>query len=64
VVPLTQVLTFRALEATPRFALSFWDALIWAAAAEAGVPVLYTEDLQHGQEIDGVRIVNPFHQTA
>lgn len=60
VVPVTPALTFRALEAMPRFAMSFWDALIWAAAQEHGIPTLYTEDLQHGQQIEGVRILNPF----
>jgi predicted nucleic acid-binding protein len=40
--------------------LSFWDALIVVAAARAGALVLYTEDLNHGQAILGVRIANPF----
>ena len=41
--------------------LSYWDALIVESALSAGAGVLFTEDLQHGQEIDGLRIVNPFH---
>jgi predicted nucleic acid-binding protein len=40
--------------------LSFWDALVVVAAARTGAAVLYTEDLNHGQEILGVRISNPF----
>ena len=40
--------------------LSFWDALVVVAAARAGAAVLYTEDLNDGQEILGVRIENPF----
>ncbi len=40
--------------------LSFWDALVVVAAARSGAAVLYTEDLNHGQEILGVRIRNPF----
>ncbi len=40
--------------------LSFWDALIVRAALQARCAVLYTEDLSHGQRIDGVRIVNPY----
>lgn len=40
--------------------LSFWDALIVRAAKEGGCSVLYTEDLQDGRTIDGVRVVNPF----
>ncbi len=40
--------------------ISFWDALIVVAAARSGAAVLYTEDLNDGQEILGVRIRNPF----
>ena len=40
--------------------LSFWDALVVVAAAWSGATVLYTEDLNDGQEILGVRISNPF----
>jgi predicted nucleic acid-binding protein len=40
--------------------LSLWDALIVTAAARLGAVRLYTEDLNHGQVIAGVEIVNPF----
>ena len=40
--------------------LSYWDSLIVETARHAGANILFTEDLQHGQEIDGLRIVNPF----
>ena len=40
--------------------LSYWDSLIVETARSAGAEILFTEDLQHGQEIDGLRIVNPF----
>jgi predicted nucleic acid-binding protein len=40
--------------------VSFWDALILRAAKQGGCPEVYSEDLQHGRSIDGVRIVNPF----
>lgn len=40
--------------------ISFWDALIVETARTAGASRLYTEDLQHGREIDGLRIENPF----
>ena len=40
--------------------LSFWDALVVVSAARSGATVLYTEDLNDGQEILGVRIRNPF----
>jgi len=43
-----------------RFGLSYWDALMVAAALQQGCKCLLTEDLQHGQLIDGLRIFNPF----
>lgn len=49
-----------ALEIGSRYQLSWYDSLIVAAAAEAGCSVLYTEDLQHGAKIGGVKIENPF----
>lgn len=39
---------------------SFWDALVMEAALAAGADRLLTEDLQHGQVIDGMLIENPF----
>jgi predicted nucleic acid-binding protein len=39
---------------------SFWDALIIETALSGGSTILYTEDLQHGQVIDGLKIVNPY----
>lgn len=50
----------RGLELQLRYGFSFYDALIVAAALESGCTRLYTEDLQHGQEIDGLVIENPF----
>jgi predicted nucleic acid-binding protein len=50
----------RALEMEERYQLSFWDAMIVQAAANGGCQVLYSEDLSHGQEYDGVLVVNPF----
>jgi predicted nucleic acid-binding protein len=40
--------------------LSFWDALILAAAAAAGCSAVYSEDLNAGQTILGIKIQNPF----
>ncbi len=39
---------------------SFYDSLILAAALRGGCEVLYSEDLREGQEVRGVRIVNPY----
>jgi predicted nucleic acid-binding protein len=43
-----------------RYQLSYWDALIVAAAGAAFCRYLLTEDLQAGQRLDGVEVVNPF----
>jgi predicted nucleic acid-binding protein len=40
--------------------VSFWDAMIIHAARLAGAELLYSEDLQHGAILGGVRIENPF----
>ena len=40
--------------------LSFWGALLVAAANRLGAAVLLTEDLNHGQTIAGVEVRNPF----
>lgn len=40
--------------------MSFWDALIVKAASAAGCTRLLSEDLSHGQVLDGVRVENPF----
>jgi predicted nucleic acid-binding protein len=39
---------------------SFWDALVVRSAKQSGCSVLFSEDMQHAREIDGLRIVNPF----
>lgn len=43
-----------------RFHLSWWDSLIVSAAQVARCKYLLTEDLQHGQKLGGVEVVNPF----
>ena len=43
-----------------RYQYRIYDALIIAAAVEAGCRTLYSEDLANGQTIRGLRIVNPF----
>ena len=58
--PLSLQTHLRALEVGRRYGFSIWDSLIVAAAVEARCSNLLTEDLQHGQMIEGVRIENPF----
>jgi len=42
--------------------ISFWDALIVVAAEISKCSVIFTEDLNHGQTLKGIQIVNPFLQ--
>jgi len=49
-----------AIDLTRLHSVSFWDALIVRCAASVRCARLVTEDLQHGQILDGVRIENPF----
>lgn len=59
-VPATIDLYHRALDVQGRYRYSFYDSLIVAAALLAGCKRLYSEDLQHGQQIEGLTIQNPF----
>ena len=63
VAPSLALLT-AALKIKADVGYSFYDSLIAAAAAQAGCHVLYSEDMQHGQLVAGLRIVNPFLNTA
>jgi predicted nucleic acid-binding protein len=49
-----------ALHFRNRYHFSWYDSLIVAGAIEAGCNVLYSEDMQHGQEVGDLRIENPF----
>ena len=49
-----------ASEIEERHMLSFWDAMIVASARKAKAEKIITEDLNHGQEIEGILIENPF----
>ena len=50
----------KAINAANLHTLSFWDAMLWAVAREAGVTLLLSEDFQHDRVLDGIRFCNPF----
>lgn len=54
----------RALVLKQRYQTSYWDAAILASAEALGCRLLYTEDLNHGQSYEGVRVVNPFQKIS
>jgi len=62
-LPIVQIdinLVLAAIHRSRKSQISFWDGLIIQAAIEGHASTLYSEDLQHGQAIDGVRVINPF----
>ena len=61
--PMVQIDTMliqAAIRRSQAIKLSFWDGLIVQAALAGGASVLYSEDLQDGQVIDGMKVSNPF----
>ena len=59
-IDISQADLFTAFRMEDVVKISFWDALIISAAVKAGATTLLSEDLNAGQEIAGVRVVNPF----
>ncbi|MGA3326322.1 MAG: PIN domain-containing protein [Terriglobia bacterium] len=62
-VSVDSVILDHAWKIQDRYQMSFWDALIVAAAKSASCRYLLTEDFQAGQDLDGLVVVNPFHNT-
>jgi predicted nucleic acid-binding protein len=60
VQPVTGELVLEAFALQQRHQISYWDAAIIAAARALGCKILYTEDLNAGQDYDGVIVQNPF----
>lgn len=58
--PLNTALVESAYPIEARYGFSYWDALIVSAARATGCRYLLTEDLQDGQELDGLTVINPF----
>jgi predicted nucleic acid-binding protein len=56
----TPSILLRALELRAAHGFSYWDSAIVAAALALGAKRLFTEDLSHGQMVEGVEIVDPF----
>lgn len=52
-----------ALASKARFRISYWDAAILEAARVQGCRIVLSEDLNHGQDYDGVKVVDPFRRS-
>ena len=60
VAPTTDRVLLRAADLAADHRLNIWDAVIFAAAAEAGCGILLSEDMQDGFIWGGMRVLNPF----
>ena len=60
VAPLTLAVQQQAVRLAEVHGFSIYDATILASAQAAGCDLIYTEDLQHGQRIGGVQVINPY----
>jgi predicted nucleic acid-binding protein len=62
IVQISPTLIHDAVDCSILNELSFWDSLILSAAASAGCTLAFSEDLNPGQEVLGVRVQNPFRK--
>jgi predicted nucleic acid-binding protein len=60
IVPTPKSLLLPAFDRSVRYQLQYWDALIVSVCLENQVTHLLSEDLQDGQNIDGLTVLNPF----
>ncbi len=56
----TLALVHAAMASCRRFQISYWDAAIIEAGRLMGCTHVLSEDLNHGQDYDGIRVINPF----
>lgn len=61
--PTTSLVMGDALKLVTMHQFQVWDAVIFTASRAAGASVLFSEDLQEGLSLDGLRVVNPFVRT-
>ena len=59
-LPVDGAIVTEAIRLAGRYQISYFDAQIVAAARALGCQTLYSEDLNHGQDYDGIRVANPF----
>ena len=59
-MPTDAAVMTEAFNLAEKHGLQTYDAIILAAAAKGGCDMLYSEDMQHGFEWNGVLVVNPF----
>ncbi len=60
ILPISSEMIQEAIKISQKYQYSFYDSLIISAAVHAEVDILYSEDMQDGQKIRGLKITNPF----
>ena len=66
-IPVTRIdaaLSRAAVDDIQRFQVSYWDAAILAAAKQMACHTVFSEDMNDGQNHDGVTVVNPFNDVS
>jgi predicted nucleic acid-binding protein len=58
--PMDMTVMQKALAVKARYQFSYWDSAIIAAAGTMGCKILFSENMQHGFELNGLKIINPF----
>lgn len=63
ILSITPLVILEAARGVRDHRLSYWDAQVWATARLNQIPVVLSEDFEHGRVLDGVRFLNPFSRT-
>ena len=53
-------LILKAIDISDKYRLSYWDSLIVSAAIRAKCSIIYSEDLNSGQKIESIKVINPY----
>lgn len=60
VYPVTQMVVNEAVRGARDHGLAYYDSQLWALARLNQIPLIFSEDFQDGQFLEGIRFVNPF----
>ncbi len=60
IAPTSQRIAANALALVEAHKFQVWDAVIWSAVSEGGASIFFSEDMQDGFSMDGMRAINPF----
>ena len=60
VAEITAIDVFRAIETHKKYQTSYWDSLILSTAEQSGCNIVYSEDFNHEQTYNNIKVINPF----